>query len=279
MIPKDNKSITIITLSKNDKLGFLRTSRSILKQKINIHLEWLILDGSNNKIFKQNANYLKKINHHENLSYPFINLKHVNMQQKKINGIYPCMNFGLSIAQGDSIIFLNGGDTFFDRDSLKNLNEFHQKYGYKKVLTFGQAKIISKIGISWNFPGASLGNINRWLSLFEPNHQAMLVSSDIAKTTLFNEESQISGDKFWKRSVLSRVDKLEYLRIPVCNFYLEGFSSQRPDFKIVISQMKDRHISKLRKLIILLKFLIPKSFYRYFSYLQKFKCKIIDMIL
>ena len=52
--------ITIITLTKNDNLGFYRTVSSIFKQNIRKNVEWLILDGSDKEIFKDNKNILQK---------------------------------------------------------------------------------------------------------------------------------------------------------------------------------------------------------------------------
>ena len=198
------------------------------------------------------------------------------MDSKQIKGIYPSMNYGLSICKGKSIIFLNGGDSFFDNYSLRKLDDSF--YNYYKTISFGQAKIISKIGLSWNFPGSKMKNIDLWLKFFEPNHQAMMVSADIAKNTFFCEESKISADKFWKRDVLRKADSVCYIDSPVCNFFLDGTSSKRPNKEILLVQIKDKNISFLEKFITLSKFLINPNIYKFFPYLQKIKSIIIDFI-
>lgn len=268
--------ITIITLTKNDNLGFYRTVSSIFKQNIRKNVELLILDGSDKEIFKDNKNILQKFSNKNNSCKKYLFFTHIRMDTKSIQGIYPSMNYGLKISKGKSIIFLNGGDSFFDNHSLRKLDEFSNKY--KRTISFGQAKIISKIGLSWNFPGSKIKNILLWLKFFEPNHQTMLVSADIAKNTIFGEGSKISADKFWKREVLSKADTLRYIDTPVCNFYLNGISSKRPNMEILLVQIKDKNISFLDKLINIIKFLIFPGIYKYFPYLQKLKSSIIDLI-
>ena len=275
---KNNFTISIITLTKNDHTGFYRSFLSILDQNFIKKIELLILDGSEKKIFDKNATLISKKDKINYFIKNNLTIKHINIGSLGIKGIYKCMNYGLLVSEGKSIIFINGGDSLYEYDSLTKLDAYNNALNHKKVISFGQANIISKIGLSWKFPGSQLKDINLWLKYFEPNHQAMLVSSDIAKTLLFNEECKISADKFWKKEILKRADNFKYLDLPVCNFYLDGYSSIRPSIKILSTQFRDKQISLLRKFITLIKFLIIPSLYKYMPYLLKLKSKIIDCI-
>ena len=55
-----NISVSVITLTKNDNLGFIRTVCSILNQNFSKRIELLILDGSEKKIFDKNNSLLKQ---------------------------------------------------------------------------------------------------------------------------------------------------------------------------------------------------------------------------
>ena len=182
--------ISIITLTKNDNLGFFRTLSSILNQNFNKRVELLILDGSNKKIYDNNSILLDKETKKTFSLKEYLIIRHIDMKKKDIRGIYKCMNYGLLKSKGKSIIFLNGGDSLYDDNTLGvlDLNNFNSSY--KKVVSFGQANIISKIGVTWKFPGSKLKNISLWLKYFEPNHQSMLVSTDIAKSILFNQRAR-----------------------------------------------------------------------------------------
>ena len=146
-----NIQISIITLTKNDNLKLIKTLNSIKSQKRNFNIEWIIVDGSNKKIYKNNKKFVelefdkdKKI---------FIN--HINSKDKNIVGIYQCMNYGKNISTGNFIIFLNSGD-IFNRDSLKVYFKQSLNINIENSVIFGQANIIANKKINWYFPGNNL---------------------------------------------------------------------------------------------------------------------------
>ena len=51
--------ISIITLVKNDSLKFLKTLKSIKNQNRDFSIEWIIIDGSNNKQLSRNKILIK----------------------------------------------------------------------------------------------------------------------------------------------------------------------------------------------------------------------------
>ena len=116
---KNNIYLSIITLSKNDNKEFLRTAQSIFSQNNTINIEWLIIDGSDDDIQKSKNKLIEKIYNNSNKKY--ILIKHINSVEKKIYGIYPCMNYGKKISLGKFIIFLNSGDEFFNNYSMQIL--------------------------------------------------------------------------------------------------------------------------------------------------------------
>ena len=107
----NNIHISIITLNKNDHLKFLKTLKSIAIQKISFCVEWLILDGSDQNIYKKNKEIIRK----ELLLKKDFQINHINTNKLNIKGIYPCMNYGKSISNGIFIMFLNSGDTFLTK--------------------------------------------------------------------------------------------------------------------------------------------------------------------
>ena len=273
-----NPDISIITLTKNDELGFQISAKSIYDQKFKGVIEWLIIDGSKKTIFKKNFIYITNLYEKNNSNSEKIKISHIDMTEIGVNGIYQCMNYGLGIFLGKSVIFMNGGDSFYNSRSLKRLIQPLINNNFNKSVSFGQSQIVSKIGIDWLFPGDNLSNIKRWLKFFEPNHQTFIVTRDLALNSNFIVESKISADKFWKRKMIDIAENIFFIASPVGKFYLEGYSSKRPNLKILKSQLDDKYISNLRKIIVFLKFLIPPILYKYFPYLMKIKSKIIDNI-
>ena len=270
--------ISIITLTKNDEKGFQITAKSINEQKFKGIIEWIIIDGSQKKTIKKNLEFIRNFSLKSNLDLDHIIINHQETEKIGIVGIYQCMNYGLKLFIGKSIIFMNGGDSFYNCQSLDKLIKPLNDNNFKMSVSFGQAQIISKIGVDWFFPGEELLNIKNWLKFFEPNHQTFVVSRDLACNSYFIIESKISADKFWKRKMINFAENIFYIKSPVGKFYLEGYSSKRPNFKIVKSQINDKYISNLRKIIIFFKFLIPPLLYKFIPYLMKIKSKIVDRI-
>ena len=146
---KINFQISIITLTKDDNLKFLRTLRSIKKQEKKFNFEWIIIDGSNKKKYIKNKNDLTK----NFFKKDKISIKHINSKELNINGIYPCMNYGKKFSKGKYIIFLNSGDKFYNKRSLELFFNHSLNIDNQFGLIFGQANVIANNKLNWFFPG------------------------------------------------------------------------------------------------------------------------------
>ena len=270
---KNNIYLSIITLSKNDNKQFLRTLKSIFSQNNIVNIEWLIIDGSNKEIQESKNKLIKKITHNNNVL-----IKHVNSNKNGIYGIYPCMNYGKKIAQGKFIIFLNSGDEFFNEDSLDILLKNVFKVNSYKSLIFGQANIIASQKINWFFPGERLKNIKIWLNFFEPNHQAMIISKELAEIYDFSLKYGLISDGKWKRKIINYANEIVYVKKPIVKFYLDGASSTKPNKKLLLEIIKNKNISFTRKFIFLVKHYLPDNFFLFYHLMQKYKCIFFDLI-
>lgn len=271
----DNIYISIITLNKNDHLKFLKTLRSIAIQKISFSIEWIILDGSNQKIYEKNKENIRK----KFLLKKDFQINHINTKKINIKGIYPCMNYGKSISKGLFMIFLNSGDTFFNQNSLNSFFENSIDLSTEKSIIFGQANIIANKKINWLFPGEKLKNINIWLKFFEPNHQSMLISNKLASEYNFSTKHDILSDGYWKRKILRKASKIVYVKTPLVKFFLDGVSSAKPSKKILKNLIKNKNISILRKIIFVIKYFFPTHFFSLYYMLQKYKSYIFDFLM
>ena len=270
-----NIHISIITLTKNDHLKFIKTLKSIKSQKRNFNLEWLIIDGSNKKINKKNKNlaYLKFSKDKK------IFINHINSKLKNIEGIYQCMNYGKNISKGKFIIFLNSGDIFFNRYALEIYFNKSLNVNIENSLIFGQANIIANKNINWYFPGNNLNNIKNWLRYFEPNHQTMLISNSLAKRINFPTKYNIIGDGYWKRQILNEAIEVLFIKKPLIKFFLDGVSSTKPSRKVFKDLIKNKNIHLHRKAIFIIKYYLPKEIFSFYYLIQKFKSNLIDLFL
>jgi len=272
---KNNIQISIITLTKNDHFKFLKTLKSIEIQKVNFYIEWLIIDGSNQKILKKNEEITKqKLFQNES-----IQVKHINTHKLNIEGIYPCMNYGKRVSRGLFVIFLNSGDTFFNRNSLNTFLKHSINVSPNNSLIFGQANVIANKKINWLFPGKKLKNIKIWLKFFEPNHQSMLISRNLANQFDFSTKYNIIGDGYWKRKILKKADNIIYLETPLIKFFLDGVSSTKPSKKIFLELIKNKKISFFRKIVFSIKYFLPTQFFSLYYLMQKYKSYLFDLLM
>lgn len=273
---KKNIQISIITLNKNEDKKFLKTLRSIKQQDITFKFEWLLIDGSNNLSQKKKKSLTK--NHLKRLLNNKIIFRHINSELINLKGIYECMNYGKKISKGEFIIFLNSGDIFHSKNSLQLLFDNSLDVNKKKGLIFGQANIFGPNNINWYFPGNKLKNIQKWLDFFEPNHQSMLVSKELAKKFDFPLDYNSIGDGLWKRRIIDNAIDIKYIKTPIVKFFLDGISSTKPSKKLIKDILKNKKISLIRKSIFLIKYLFPSKMFYLYNLFQKYKSLIVDLI-
>lgn len=101
------KTLTIVTVVKDDLNGLKRTIDSIENQETNDY-EYLVIDGSDEKLSHQIKTESSRI-------------IHANYFHKQPRGIYDAMNFGVEHATGEYILFLNAGDILVDKSSISTL--------------------------------------------------------------------------------------------------------------------------------------------------------------
>ena len=98
--------ISIIVVSLNTKKDFKKTIKSIINQKVN-NYEIIVVDGNSKD---GTLDYIKK--------YKKLFNKVIAESDR---GIYYAMNKGIKVAKKDWIIFLNSGDLFANKNTLKKI--------------------------------------------------------------------------------------------------------------------------------------------------------------
>lgn len=112
--------ISIITICFNEKKNIQKTCESIISQNLK-NYEWIVIDGGSTD------GTIDKINKYKNKINKFIS--------EEDNGIYDAMNKGIKLAKGEWIIFMNGGDCFYNKESLKDI--FKSDYNYDIIFADG----------------------------------------------------------------------------------------------------------------------------------------------
>jgi len=175
----NDSKISIVTISYNNSEGLRQTIDSVKKQRESgANFEYIVIDG------KSTDNTPDIIEKNKELIDVLI--------CEKDTGIYNAMNKGLRIATGDSIVFMNSGDVFFDEF---NLAEFQNKYDFSKAIftytvqSFEDLRFLRPKRIKDSFDFSDFG------------HQGVYVPKSVYKEIFFEEERPIDADYFWMKKV------------------------------------------------------------------------------
>lgn len=216
-----NPKISIITINYNDKVGLQKTFNSVFSQTFK-DFEYLVIDGKSNdgsvEFIEQNKH---KINY---------------WISEKDNGVYQALNKGIRKATGDYLIFMNGGDEFYDENVLDKIHPFLDNkigvfYGnsaYYKNDCFVRNEIPpSKLTFDFFFN-------------FALNHQATITKRELfEKYFYYNENYKICADwDFLMYVICAKNEPYQYLNMFICNYDLSGISANEKNKLIYESERK-----------------------------------------
>ncbi len=163
---------SIIVVSLNTKNKFLKTIRSIEKQKYK-NYEIIIVDG---KSKDGTIDIIKKFKK-----------KKIKFIIEKDKGIYDAMNKGVKISSGKWIIFLNSGDIFNNFNVLKKIS---QKKIRDYEILFGNT-VINNRYFNYTLKGRHFDDETVLMPFC---HQSSVVKRKILLNLRFNLKYKISSD-------------------------------------------------------------------------------------
>ncbi len=212
--------ITVITVCYNEKEKIKDTILSVVNQDY-ANFEYLIIDGnSDDGTVELSSKILQKIN------------KSARVISEKDTGIYNAMNKGVNLANGDFIVFMNAGDSFYSASTLRVLAEktegYDIVYGNHCIVRGEKAKIIH---------AEEVANIVKH-SVF--CHQATMTKRDLLLHNPFDESLTIVADyDFFLKQYMAK-KKFLYVDVTVAYYNPEGVSSD-------LSQTRKLHDMVRRK--------------------------------
>jgi glycosyltransferase involved in cell wall biosynthesis len=205
--------LSVITVVKDDPTGLRNTLDSVSQQERvdPTQLQFVVIDGSSPSL--------------EDLVTDSV-LTNVSYIWQKPQGIFSAMNFGVSHAQGDYVLFLNAGDTLFDTQVLSQLIVFLQSGS--PTWAYGRVHFTSPSGQDLTEPPWSYDAERSRLfarGLF-PSHQGTVMRLDLLKSLGgFDETYQITSD-YHLMLRASNQSRPEFIPFPIAHFQQGGASTQ-----------------------------------------------------
>lgn len=205
--------LSVITVVKDDPTGLRNTldSESQQERVDPTQLQFVVIDGSSPSLEDLVAD-----SGPPNVSYIW----------QKPQGIFSAMNFGVSHAQGDYVLFLNAGDTLFDIQVLSQLIDFLESGS--PTWAYGRVQFTSPSGEdltepSWSYTAERSRLFARGLF---PSHQGTVMQLNLINTLGgFDETYQITSD-YHLMLKASKQSQPEFIPFPIARFQQGGASTQ-----------------------------------------------------
>ena len=209
-----NKKLSIITVNYNDKAGLTKTINSVLNQTSQ-DFDFIIIDGGSSD---GSAALIEQ--YKDKISYSV---------SERDNGVYHAMNKGIRAATGEFVIFMNGGDCFYNDSVLEEVlpeltADFDIYYGdnYKKT---GSSQRLKKYPEKLNFSFFFSSSIN---------HQSTFIRKSLFEAHFYyNESYRIASDwEFFVYTICHQNVPYKYLNKTIATYDFTGISSDPKFIKI-----------------------------------------------
>lgn len=222
---------SIVTITRNDAPGLIRTGQSLTAQSFTDY-EWIVIDGAS-----------------ADGTAAWLATTGALWTSEPDKGIYDAMNKGIARARGTYILFLNAGDRLAAPDTLARLRD-----AIAALTTSAAPAPAFLYGDSWeDRPGAppalkKARSHDRIAYGMFTHHQAMLYRRDALDEIRYNTRLRIAADyeftaRFLRRFAYQK-KRILYCPFPICIFAPGGLS-QRQTAQGRAEQFRVRHDLRL----------------------------------
>jgi glycosyltransferase involved in cell wall biosynthesis len=215
------KSISIITVNYNDKVGLEKTIKSVIYQKFR-DFEFIIIDGNS---FDGSKEVIENYKNELTLAI-----------SEPDKGIYNAMNKGIKLAKGKYLLFLNSGDTLSNEFVIEKINkELEPSFG----IVYGDANYLENNALFTRTYPEKL-SFQFFLS-HNLSHQASFIRKDLFDSIfLYNEDYKIVSDwEFFIYSICKENTPYKHINLVVCNYDTTGLSSVIANHKAMHEERKE----------------------------------------
>ena len=219
MIDNSKKIVSVITINLNDKTGLQRTIESVRSQN-NPFVEHIIIDGASTDgsvdLIKDNSSLFSF-----SVSEPD-------------KGVYDAQNKGILNANGNYLLFLNSGDTFYSSDVISSFIEFLSCCSSNII--YGNSNIIKGNGSMEILIPGNL-SLNFWYR-GTLNHQSVFFRKEIfEKFGVYDISYKFSSDLDKLLNVYKKEPtSFTYFNKTICNYHEVGLSSKPENYETIISE-------------------------------------------
>lgn len=224
------KSLSVITVNRNNKYGLINTISSLSDQLFN---QWsqLIVDSASTDL---EFDFWSKIANNK-----------INFISEKDAGVYDGMNKGVLMTSGDYLFFLNSGDRLIDSESLQYLTSHMGDFD----LIYGDVIFENDSDLkNFNYPDElSL----EYMICYGLPHQAILIKRELhERIGGYSTNYKIISDwVFFMESLFFAQATYKHVPKSITFFDGKGMSQQAANTSLIISEQLDYITKRFPKYI------------------------------
>jgi glycosyltransferase involved in cell wall biosynthesis len=214
------KSLSIITVNRNNCTGLKKTIDSVISQSYN-DFEFIIIDGastdSSAEVIRENSSYL---------SYWI---------SEPDKGTYHAMNKGIKVAKGEYCLFLNSGDYLLDNSVLEKIF----RHEIKADIVSGNVLKIRPNNKFRRVSSPESISLHK-LCIHSLPHQASLIRRKLFDETTYNESYRIASDwEFFLKALVLCEKSYQHISMDISYFRIGGVSSRKENFDLAYQESND----------------------------------------
>ena len=223
-----NPVFSIITVVYNRKEDIAYTLESVTNQSYP-HIDYIVIDGNSSdgtkSIISKNQEKIQT---------------YVSEDDK---GIYDAMNKGLSKAKGQYILFLNGGDSLYDTNTLQDIvDRMNECQIIDPDIIYGECMLVNRNRQPFMTRSEYRNQIlPKSLDYFSfrlgtnVSHQAFIVKKELCK--FYNLDYRWASDIDWMLNCLKKAKTNVLYNGIICNFVI-GDSSEKHKVSSLLERFK-----------------------------------------
>ena len=205
---RNNIRFSVITVMYNAGNFVEKTILSVVGQSYK-NIQYVVIDGGSTDNTKD---ILKKYEQDIDV-----------IVSERDSGVYDAMNKGVSMADGDYVIFMNAGDRFASSTVLECMNNTVTNPGY---VYYGDSIQVFADKKERRVEKTNALRITR----FNICHQSLLYPLSLLKNCPYDLNYKILAD--WALNIrLMGITKFQYVKSDICEFDMDGISSTDDKFK------------------------------------------------
>lgn len=203
-------TISVITVCYNEPPDRIRKTFENIALQDYPDVEWIVVDGGSNE------DSMTAINE-------FLDAIDVLISESD-DGIYDAMNKGVACASGDFIVFMNTGDSFYNKNTLAETACFIASHPNFDCY-YGDAVFIDYNGNQWAAP--QIRKIDRsTLCHSMVCHQSIVARRSLFKSIgSFNTTYRLIADKDWALRSIDAGARWAFMDMFICNYDATGAST------------------------------------------------------